>query len=162
MTKKEAIRWLKFDIEMTKFDPSTGGDAWLNKDDKSVIKAKEMAIEALRTIDTEPQWISCVDRLPVDSKNSSDCISKQAAYIAMVEKGQASKRYKLGEEWELNGAEIREALETVPSIQPEPEVKPISYQDCSNALLKMWMENVLTDGEYRRISGKLEERFPLD
>ena len=35
---------------------------------------------------------------------------------AMVEKGQASKRYRIGEFWELNGAEIREALATVPTI----------------------------------------------
>lgn len=37
----------------------------------------------------------------------------------------------------------------------QPEVKPIDYRDCSCALLKMWIENVLTDSEYRRIHGKL-------
>lgn len=35
--------------------------------------------------------------------------------------------------------------------------KPISYADCSNAMLKMWMENVLTDGEYSRIMDKLNK-----
>ncbi len=50
-----------------------------------------------------------------------DLISRQATYLALVEKGQASKRYKLGETWELNGKEIREVLGALPSIQPEPK-----------------------------------------
>lgn len=41
----------------------------------------------------------------------------------------------------------------LPSAQPE--VRPIDYQDCSNAMLKMWMDNVVTDGEYNRIMDKL-------
>ena len=53
----------------------------------------------------------------------SDLISRQATYIALVEKGQASKRYKLGETWELNGEEIREVLDALPSAQPEQLVE---------------------------------------
>lgn len=34
---------------------------------------------------------------------------------ALLTKGQSSKRYKLGETWELNFEEIREALDDVPS-----------------------------------------------
>ena len=49
----------------------------------------------------------------------SDLISRQATYLALVEKGQASKRYKLGETWELNGEEIREVLDALPSAQSE-------------------------------------------
>ena len=37
------------------------------------------------------------------------------------------------------------------------EVKPIDYRDCANAMLKMWMENMVTDGEYNRIMDKLNE-----
>jgi hypothetical protein len=37
------------------------------------------------------------------------------------------------------------------------DVKPIDYRDCSNALLKMWIENVLTDGEYFRVQEKLDK-----
>ena len=33
----------------------------------------------------------------------------------------------------------------------------ISYDDCANAMLKMWMDNVLTDGEYNRIMDKLNK-----
>ena len=48
-----------------------------------------------------------------------DAVSRKAVYDAMVEKGQRSRRYKLGESWELNGTEIREVLDTMPSAQPE-------------------------------------------
>ena len=41
--------------------------------------------------------------------------------------------------------------------QPEPH--EIGYYDCSNALLKMWMDNVLTDREYYRIADKLNEKW---
>lgn len=44
-------------------------------------------------------------------------------------------------------------LNNVPSA--EPETKPISYLDCANAMLMMWMDEVVTDGEYNRIMDKL-------
>ena len=43
---------------------------------------------------------------------------------ALVEKGQKSKRYKLGEKWELTGVEIREALDTVPIIDLKVMIRP--------------------------------------
>jgi hypothetical protein len=43
------------------------------------------------------------------------------------------------------------------SLNPEPH--EIGYYDCSNALLKMWMDNVLTDREYYRIADKLNEKW---
>ena len=39
------------------------------------------------------------------------------------------------------------------------EVKPIGYTDCSNALLKLWMENILTDSEYNKIMDKLNNAY---
>lgn len=33
--------------------------------------------------------------------------------------------------------------------------KPISYQDCADAMMKMWMENILTDSQYNKIMEKL-------
>lgn len=44
-------------------------------------------------------------------------------------------------------------IERMPSAQPE--VKPISYADCANALMMMWINKVLTDGEYKKIMDKL-------
>ena len=46
-------------------------------------------------------------------------IDADAAIEALVDKGQASTRYRLGEVWELNGQEIREVLNALPSAQPE-------------------------------------------
>ena len=59
-----------------------------------------------------------------------------------------------------NAANYRTALacvDAVPSIQYEPH--EIGYDDCANALLKMWMDNVLTDGEYYRIANKLNVKL---
>lgn len=39
------------------------------------------------------------------------------------------------------------------------EIKPIGYKECSDAMLKMWMDNVLTDGEYYRIMDKLNAKW---
>lgn len=52
----------------------------------------------------------------------SDLISREVAIDALLEKGQQSRRYKLGENWELNFDEIREALATVPSAGNEAEL----------------------------------------
>lgn len=46
-------------------------------------------------------------------------------------------------------------IERMPPAQPE--VKEIGYVECANAMLKMWMDNVLTDGEYNRIMDKLNK-----
>lgn len=89
--------------------------------------------------------------------NAGDTVSKKAVELALLEKGQSSERYKVGDNWELNFGEIREALATVPPT--EPEVRPINYRDCSNAMLRMWMDNVVTDGEYSRIMDKLNAHW---
>lgn len=49
-----------------------------------------------------------------------ELISKRAALLAMVEKGQESKRTAWGESWELNLAEIQDALKTVPAVDAIP------------------------------------------
>ena len=71
---------------------------------------------------------------PETVTNCHDLISKRNAYLALVEKGQASRRYKLGETWELNGKEIREVLDALPFAQSKkiPYKKPeiIYCKDC--------------------------------
>lgn len=51
MTNEEAIKWLRLDIDLTKFDPLTGEDAYLNDDARHVIEAQEMAIAALEQLE---------------------------------------------------------------------------------------------------------------
>ncbi len=57
-----------------------------------------------------------------------ECVFKQDVINALVEKGQASKRYKLGEIWELNGKEI---LEAVGAMKPADVV----LRSCFNRIL---------------------------
>lgn len=33
----------------------------------------------------------------------------------------------------------------------------ITYRDCSDALLMLWMDNIITDGEYNRIMDRLNK-----
>ena len=82
----------------------------------------------------------------------NDLISREEAVEALLEKGQSSRRYKLGEIWELNFDEIREALATVPSA----EAIPVSWikeriENAINAkqtlIAQMWLE--LIDGYMR-------------
>ena len=48
-------------------------------------------------------------------------IDADALQLAIVEEGQADKRkkYSIGDIWELTGAEIREVINSQPTIQPE-------------------------------------------
>ena len=41
-------------------------------------------------------------------------------------------------------------------------VKPITYIDCANAMMKMWIDNVLTDSEYNRIMDKLNAKYKAE
>ena len=49
----------------------------------------------------------------------SDLIRRGDVLDALIEKGQKSKRYEWGDRWELNLYEIKEAVESVPSVEPE-------------------------------------------
>ena len=82
--------------------------------------------------------------------NTLDCVSRQAAIDALTElrkKTVASDSFRLGIYYSI------EEIKNVPSAQLDPQ--EIGYWECSNALLKMWIDNVLTDGEYYRIADKL-------
>ena len=51
----------------------------------------------------------------------------------------------------------KDEIEDMPTIQPEPH--EIGYDDCANALLKMWMDGVMTDWVYYRLADKLREKW---
>lgn len=61
----------------------------------------------------------------------------------------------------LNVLQLIDWLKQVPQEDDEIEIAPISYVDCSNAMLKMWMDDVVTDGEYRHIMDKLNEKWGM-
>ena len=83
----------------------------------------------------------------------NDLISRQAAIDAI------SKTWIGGTSlcWADTATDI---IKKLPSAQPEPH--PISYTDCANAMMKMQIENVLTDGEYNRVMDKLNDRYPFE
>ena len=60
-------------------------------------------------------------------------------------------------EFEHRRADFCPIIETDESC--EINTKPISYQDCANAMLMMWMDDVVTDGEYNRIMDKLNAHY---
>ena len=62
----------------------------------------------------------------------------------------------------LNVLQLIDWLKQVPQKDDEIEVEPISYVDCSNAMLKMWMDDVVTDGEYRHIMDKLNKKWEIN
>lgn len=77
-----------------------------------------------------------------------DLIDRQAA-IDFIDAGHLCNPNE--PRWSDN--EVVNFLKSRPSAQPE--IKVIGYRDCANAMMKMWMDNVVTDGEYNRIMDKL-------
>ncbi len=43
-------------------------------------------------------------------------------------------------------------------FEPKEEVSPITYKDCADAMLKMWIDNVVTDSEYAKIMDRLNKK----
>ena len=64
-------------------------------------------------------------------------IDADALQLAIVEEGQANKRkkYIIGDIWELTGAEIREVINSQPTIQPEI----VRCKDCKHWMPYEWM-----------------------
>lgn len=61
-----------------------------------------------------------------------------------------------------NGCPISDATfaldVAIKALSEQQEVRPVTYLDCRKALLKMWMDNVITDVEHRRISDRLNAK----
>lgn len=54
----------------------------------------------------------------------------------------------------------RKIIEEAPSEDVVPaEPQEIGYDQCANAMLKMWIDNVITDGEYNRIMDRLNKLY---
>ena len=75
-------------------------------------------------------------------------------YIRDMEKDMGIK----GSHYKYKCINCNTYIKTEPTISKMEQVEEpteITYQNCSDALLKMWMDNVLTDAEYNRIMDKL-------
>lgn len=55
------------------------------------------------------------------------------------------------------------AMQVLDELEPADvvptESQEIGYGQCANAMLKMWMDNVVTDGEYNRIMDRLNKLY---
>ena len=82
--------------------------------------------------------------------NNDDLITRRNVELVLLEKGQRSRRYKLGEIWELNFDEIREALsEYQPEIVRCKNCKWYSSEIswCNNSMLPREQTFFCADGE---------------
>lgn len=57
------------------------------------------------------------------------------------------------------GREKIDVTEQAIKMIKEIQAKPITYTDCANAMMMMWIDKVLTDGEYNRIMDKLNAKY---
>lgn len=107
-------------------------------------QALRMAIEALKAQLSQEDAIK---------DTTSDTIYRQAAVDAIMRDFSCIRTH------EFNAGVTRAAnrIKQLPSAQTE--VRLINYHDCLNAMLKMWMDNVVTDGEYNRIMDKLNAHW---
>ena len=71
----------------------------------------------------------------------NELITRKNIELALLNKGQHSRRYKLGNIWELNYDEIREVLNGV-----NADVQPIRWIPCSERLPKLNSRCVLLYG----------------
>ena len=48
----------------------------------------------------------------------------------------------------------------VETLQPKQN-NPIGYRECADAMLMMWMDDILTDGEYSSVMDKLNKSYKV-
>ena len=90
-----------------------------------------------------------------------DCVSREAVRNALLNKGQASKRYKLGETWELNLLEIEEALNELPSVTPQNQwhkVRDELPKEAFGCFVIITDINPITSDSYENQSAQLLEK----
>ena len=106
---------------------------------KQVMRERDIAIEQLKEMGYE---------FGEKIRTDEDAISRQAA-IELASGG-------------CHPANIADELRKLPSVIPARPTKGIDYKDCAKAMMKMWMDNVLTDAEYSRIMDKLNVKHKAD
>lgn len=121
-------------------------------------KAKDMAIEALQQ---QKEYVTKMDEVRRAYDNISkakpceDCVSRKGVHD-MLENIPVTVENK----W-FNWLQMAcNRLAEQPPVTPEKTT--ITYKDCSEAMLIMWIDNVLTDGQYNKIMDKLNAKHIED
>lgn len=66
---------------------------------------------------TIKEWADLISKIPPHGR----LVDADEMFEEFVIEGQRSKRYKIGEKWELNGEEIRGVISRLPTIIPAEE-----------------------------------------
>jgi len=154
MTNKEMIIELRYTIDLIK----QNGRDWLDERDIPILEAAISALQeqeetVSRKVYEQISWERDIAVMQLKDlgyslgekiRTDGNLISRADAIDAAMEYGKKIPTYAIL---------VKNAIEQLPSAQPE--IKPIDYQDCANAMLRMWMDGVVTDGEYNRIMDKL-------
>ena len=110
------------------------------------------------------QWNEALDIAieALTQESTQDLISRQDAITipVMPKEHRQYQTMNIDDAYERGWYDLQDCIESLPSAEPQP--KPISYIDCANAMLKMWIDNILTDGEYYRIMDKLNSKHMAD
>lgn len=88
-------------------------------------------------------------------------ISRQAV-LNKINERQRKLIYCFG--FENDAVKIMDIAKSIVTAIPAADVVPtepqeIGYGQCANAMLKTWMDNVVTDGEYNRIMDRLNKLY---
>lgn len=130
----------------------------------------EAAIRHIQTSADIDPWAMELAISALKAQMDGDTISRQAAIDALAENKEMINAvldsltldYNTRRNQEQRRGQINEDIETIKELSSaQPEIKPIEYRDCANAMLKMWMDNVVTDGEYNRIMDKLNAHWGM-
>lgn len=119
------------------------------------IETQSLAMDGCSPSFSVNDILSIIDSVGKDiDVTTTDTISRQAAIDALHDEI-VSRRIceDTNDDGALDEFDTEAILRRLPSAQPEPH--EIGYPECANAMLKMWIDNVLTDGEYSRIMDKL-------
>ena len=88
----------------------------------------------------------------------AEYVDKLDAFLALVEAGQTSKRYKIGEVWHLNGEEIRRALDGVPTADVRPFIQG-EWMDGLDGDLDPWCLNCGGKMPYTKYGSEWESPY---
>lgn len=119
----------------------------------SIEEGNEQIAVYIETYINRIQWKIELTEKP-RKEDVMDLIERQAAIDELLQLVQ--DRYA----WQKDALKyVRGVNAAICAIEKLPSAQPIGYAECANAMLKMWMDNVLTDGEYNRIMDKLNEHW---
>lgn len=90
----------------------------------------------------------------LEQESCEDAISREV----VIERVKEIAEYHTGSAF--NADRVITHIKLVPPVTPEKTT--ITYKDCSEAMLKMWIDNVLTDGQYNKIMDKLNAKHIED